>query len=63
MKSRYINVFQKLWQLLQNFGMWLMENTEAALDTALSQLAGKDHSLKAKLAPESTILSGRHTGL
>ncbi|HAD97539.1 MAG TPA: hypothetical protein DCG19_09040 [Cryomorphaceae bacterium] len=55
-------ILHTFWTLFQNFGAWLLESTESILDNALDNLVGKDHSLKAKFASESSILSRRHNG-
>ncbi|MEQ9263141.1 MAG: type IV secretory system conjugative DNA transfer family protein [Owenweeksia sp.] len=62
MKSQLKIIIQRFWILLQNFGAWLLESTKSIVDNALEHLAGKDHSLKAKFAPESSILKRRFKG-
>jgi type IV secretory pathway TraG/TraD family ATPase VirD4 len=62
MKSQIIIITQRIWILVQKFGARLLEATDTLLDDALAKLAGKDHSLGAKFAKESTILSSNHKG-
>lgn len=62
MKSKLNIIFQKLWDWLQVFGVWMMGSTESILEYGLQQLAGKSHSLDAKFAAESSILSSRNIG-
>lgn len=62
MKTILQRLFKQIGSYLLLFLVRLSEAGEDFADHALSQLAGKDHSLKAAFAKESTILSTRNKG-
>lgn len=62
MKKILRHLIKQIGSYLLLFLVRLSETMEDLADHALSQLAGKDHSLKAAFAKESTILSPRNKG-
>lgn len=62
MKAKLKYVFKQLWLYLVLFLVRITEAGEDLVNHSLFQLAGKDHSLSAAFAKESTILSPRNKG-
>ncbi len=55
-------LLQKLWLYFKNFIRWVAEEGDDLMNKGFLELSGKDHSLNAKFAPESTLLQTRFTG-